>query len=162
MTDQAYSIIGNLEIDADTSIALTIPELDLLVQDLEIKDAIEAAKTLLLEAIQDSVQERFAQDPRLYSKTIEAIKASRQSEALDRTVLYQTDTLYGDIKITITGSSDTSYEDCRNAISHFANAVLSYRCSTEAVVVESEDEKAAGGMPDMGGMGGMGGMPGMM
>ena len=43
-----------------------------------------------------------------------------------------------------------------------AASVASLMITTEAVVVESEDEKAAGGMPDMGGMGGMGGMPGMM
>ncbi|MEM6811569.1 MAG: chaperonin GroEL [Pseudomonadota bacterium] len=43
-----------------------------------------------------------------------------------------------------------------------AASVAGLMITTEAVVVESEDEKAAGGMPDMGGMGGMGGMPGMM
>jgi len=44
-----------------------------------------------------------------------------------------------------------------------AASVAGLMITTEAVVTEDPDEdKAGGGMPDMGGMGGMGGMPGMM
>ncbi len=44
-----------------------------------------------------------------------------------------------------------------------AASVASLLITTEAVITDvPADEKAGGGMPDMGGMGGMGGMPGMM
>jgi chaperonin GroEL len=39
-----------------------------------------------------------------------------------------------------------------------AASVASLMITTEAMVAEKEEEKPAGGMPDMGGMGGMGGM----